>query len=1103
MTGQIFPVSFGQQRLWFLDQLEPGTPAYNLLRVIRIRGPLDTAAFSRALQTIVDRHASLRTIFVSESGEPSQLVQPHVAVLIPETDLSRVPPPKHDEEIARMAGEEAKRSFDLNTGPLFRVRLLRLQPEVHILILVMHHIITDGWSMSIFFREIAAVYQHLVDREPLELPELTIQYPDFAQWQRKSMAGEILELELEYWSGKLGGSPRLLELPTDKPRPAIQTHRGASEGFFIDQNLTDALKTLSQREGASLYMILLAAFQILLWRYTSAEDILVGTPIAGRNELELENVIGLFVNTIIMRGDLSGNPSFLGFFRRVITTCFEAFEHQHAPFEKIVEELEPERSLSYAPLVQVMFILQNAPKQIIKLSHLELEELVFESGLAKFDLTLDITEAEGLHCTFEYSTDLFQAATIDRMTRDFESLLRSIVRDPKSRIADLEILNPHDKHRVLVEWNATRSPFREEATIHALFEEQVTRTPEATALVDDTERITYRELNERADHLARYLLSKQLAPEVPVAVLVERSIDMVAALLGVLKAGHPYLPLDPSYPEQRLAFMIQDSGTPVVITHRGLNALLPGDVDVLPLDRTWKIVDQHRSSHPTLGGRKHEVAYVIYTSGSTGRPKGVEGTHRATLNRFEWMWRNYPFAQGEVACQKTSIGFVDSIWEIFGPLLQGTCVVIIPDALVEPERLVGALSKHRITRVVLVPSLLRLLLEQVSDLGTKLPHVTLWISSGETLPLDLARRFRETLPNAKLLNLYGSSEVAADVTCEEVKDGEQLSSVPIGKPIANVQAYVLERHLRPVPIGARGEIYVGGECLARGYHRRPELTAERFIANPFDRDGSGRLYKTGDLGRFLADGRLEYLGRIDNQVKVRGVRIELGEIESILNEHPLVKEAAVTVQERNSESALLVGYVVPSETSLPGTTELRQYLKSRVPEYMIPSAFVVLKALPLLPNGKVNRTALPPIQPDQIAAQHAFVAPRSENEQKLASMWRDLLGIERIGVDRNFFELGGHSLLGMQLLARIRRTFDVDLPVRRLFEEPTISGLTVEIEKAKASGIPIQPRTVPRRSSISAQESLAVEVDKLSPDQLSELIEKLMREKQKRSTEST
>ena len=546
---------------------------------------------------------------------------------------------------------------------------------------------------------------------------------------------------------------------------------------------------------------------------------------------------------------------------------------------------------------------------------------------------------------------------------------------------------------------------------------------------------------------------------------------MVTSLLGVLKAGHPYVPLDPSYPKQRLAFMVKDSGAPIVITHRGLNALLPNGIDVLPLDGSRRIIDQHSSSDPISRSSRDEIAYIIYTSGSTGRPKGVEGTHRATVNRFEWMWRNYPFHDGEVACQKTSIGFVDSIWEIFGPLLQGTCVVVIPDALLEPERLVGALGKHRITRIVLVPSLLRVLLEQVSGLQEKLPDLTLWISSGEALPLDLAKRFRETFPKAKLLNLYGSSEVAADVTCEEVKDLEQLSSVPIGRPIANVQIYVLDCYLRAVPIGARGEIYVGGECLARGYYQRPELTAERFIANPFGSGQSTRLYKTGDLGRLMGDGRLEYLGRVDNQVKIRGIRIELGEIESILNEHPLVKEAAVSIWEKNPQSALLVGYVVASETTVPGTTELRQYLKSRVPDYMIPSVFVVLKALPLLPNGKVNRTALPPVQPDQIAAQHAFVGPRNETEKKLASMWRDLLGMERIGVDRNFFELGGHSLLGMQLLARIRRTFEVDLPVRRLFEEPTVAGLAIEIEKAKASGIAMQPRTIPRRSPLSRRRS--------------------------------
>jgi amino acid adenylation domain-containing protein len=1098
MIDRTFPLSLAQQRLWFLDQLDSDTPSYNLLRAIRIEGSLHVSALSRTLQIIADRHESLRTAFVSNSGEPRQLVEPRIALELPETDLAHLPAANRMAEVERIAGEDANRPFDLSVPPLFQFRLIRLEPRVHVLVFVMHHIITDGWSMSVFFREIAHIYQRIVEDRPLELPEFTIQYSDFAQWQRDSVTGEHLDRQLAYWKDKLSGSPTYLELPTDRPRPVVQSHRGASRSLSIDPELTDVLKALSRREGATLFMTLLAAFQVLLWRYTSAEDILIGTPIAGRNHLDLENLIGLFVDTIILRGDLSGDPSFRALLRRVRTTALEAYEHQDTPLERIVADLEPERSLSYTPLFQVMFVLQNAPKQIIELSGLKLEELEFESGLAKFDLTLEIVElGGGLHAVFEFSTDLFDGSTIERFSRHFENLLRSIVRSPDTRIGDLQILDSVEQNQILAQLNETRRPLSGAATIHGLFEEQVTRTPEAIALIEGTDRITFGELNRRANQIADYLLSRGLGTQLPVGVLVERSIDMVAALLGVMKAGHPYLPLDPSYPRQRIASMMENSRTPLVLTHRGLKALLLDSVDALRLDGDSEAIDRRSSSDPAILETPDQLAYVIYTSGSTGRPKGVEGTHHGAINRFEWMWRAWPFQPGEATCLKTALGFVDSVWEIFGPLLKGVCAVIIPDEIVlQPERFVDLLHGHRVTRIVLVPSLLRVLLDQVPDLQNRLPDLRLCVTSGETLPLDLAKRCRAALPGTILLNLYGSSEVAADVTCEEVKNLEGTSSVPIGRPIDNVQIYILDSRMRPVPIGVRGEIYAGGDCLARGYCGQPELTAERFVLDPFSNSQSKRLYKTGDLGRYLPDGRIEYLGRADNQVKLRGFRIEPGEIESILNEHPLLRESVVTVAGQTPESQHLVAYVTGPENAVPGTAELRQYLKARIPDYMIPSIFIALAGLPLLANGKVNRNALPPVQPNQIADGDACITPRNDTEAGLASIWQQLLGIERIGINSNFFELGGHSLLGMQLLARIRKVFEVELPVRCLFEEPTILGLGLEIEKARAAGVAVRAPIVSRRTRVGSVDAILAELDKMPPDQVTALLERLLREKQ-------
>jgi len=676
-------------------------------------------------------------------------------------------------------------------------------------------------------------------------------------------------------------------------------------------------------------MILLAAFQTLIWRYTGSEDILVGTPIAARGDANLEKLIGFFVNTLVMRGDLSGNPSFVELLRRTREATIEAYEHQDLPFETLVQALRPQRSLSYTPLFQVMFVLQNTPKQTLDLSGLSLEELVFDSGSAKFDLTLEVVEHSGLHCTIEYCTALFDKRSIQRLAQHFETLLGDILRNPDRPLSDLHNLNEAARRELLFQFNATEAEYRRNARLDRIFEEQVERTPDRVALIEGETEITYRDLNARATALARLLVKKEFSQHRPVGVYMERSIDAVVAFLAALKANTPFVPLDISNPKRRLELLIRDSGCGVILTHRGLCGGLPECIETISLDDLNVPDDGSRRELPG-DGTCDDLAYIIYTSGSTGVPKGVEGSHRAAINRFEWMWRTYPFSADDTCCQKTALGFVDSIWEIFGPLLGGVRAVVVPDDfLLDLDKLVALLGRHDVTRIVLVPSLLRAMLDVIPDIATRLPKLTLWSASGETLSPELVRRFREVLPTATLLNIYGSSEVSADVTFYEVDGTNSLASVPIGRPISNTQIFVLDRFKNLVPPLVRGEIHVGGDCLARGYWKQPELTTQRFIQNRFRPDRSRCLFATGDCGRVLANGTIEYLGRLDLQIKFRGIRIEPGEIEANLTAHPLVRDAVVAVRGDPSETQRLIAYVVRSEGSSSLTEELRSFLRAR------------------------------------------------------------------------------------------------------------------------------------------------------------------------------
>jgi amino acid adenylation domain-containing protein len=1044
------PPSFAQERFWFLDQLEPGNPAYTISTALRLLGQLDVAALEQSLNEIVRRHEALRTTFAAENGRPVQVIAPSLTLELPIIDLEALPETEREVEARRVAAEEAERPFNLAQGPLLRTTLLRLGREEHALLLTIQHIVSDGWSMDVFRRELSLLYQAFSAGEPSPLPDLPIQYADYAVWQREWLRGEVLEEQLGYWRKNLDGAPALLALPTDRPRPLIQTYRGSSRSRRLPEHLTEPLKVLSRREDTTLFMTLLAAFNVLLYRYSGEEDVVVGSPISGREHGETEGLIGLFLNTLILRTDLSGDPNFLELLRRERETVLGAFDHQFVPFGQLLAELQPERSLGYAPVFQVLFVLQDPTGTRLALPGLKLGRFDYRRDKSMLDLSLYMTEtAKGLVATFQYNTDLFDAATIDRLARHFQTLLESIVADPQQAISHLPLMTESEQTQLLVDWNDTAVAYPQGETIQRLFEAQVARAPESVAVVLGEQKLTGAALNARANQLAHYLQGLGVGPGVVVAVCVERSLEMMVALLGVLKAGAAFLPLDPADPQSRQAFIVKDAQAPVLLTLSELQPTLPDHAaKIVCLDTDWGAIAEASDKNPSSQVGGEDTAYAIYTSGSTGLPKGVLGLHQGAVNRFAWMWKLYPFADGEVCCQKTALSFVDSIWEVFGPLLQGIPLVIIPDEVMrDPEQLIEALARHSVTRIVLVPSLLRALLDADGDLGRRLPKLRFWVSSGEPLPVELVQRLRDCMPKSTLLNLYGSSEVSADVTYYDTRPVQaDWPSVPIGRPIANTQIYILDRHRLPVPIGVPGEIYVGGAGLARGYLNRPELEEEKFVPNPFQGASKERLYRTGDLARYLPDGNIECLGRIDHQVKIRGFRIELGEIETVLSEHTAVREAVALVREDVPGDKRLVAYVVPMEEPAPAPAELRDYLRGELPEYMVPSVYVMLDALPLTASGKVDRRALPAPDWTREQVEQVYVAPRTPVEEMLAGIWSQILGAERVGIHDDFFELGGHSLLATRVMARVRDDFHMGLSLRSLFEAPTVAGLASLIE---------------------------------------------------------
>lgn len=1088
------PLSFAQQRLWFLEQLEPGNLFYNLPTAVQLSGPLDSNALRQSINEIVKRHEVLRTIFVSKSGKPHQQIIPELTIALPIIDLQDLPRVEQEKEAQRIITAAARRPFDLAKGPLLRANLLKLDVDDHIAVITVHHIVSDGWSMGVFIQELAALYVAFSTGQHPSLPDQPLQYADYSHWQQSWLKGEVLEKQLSYWKKQLGDQPAMLDLPTDRPRPAVQSWHGATETFKLTSDLTQKLRDISRQEGVTLFMTLLAAYQVLLYRYTRQDDISVGTAVANRTRAELESLIGFFVNTLVMRTNLADKPSFQTLLLRVREVALGAYAHQDLPFEMLVDALQPERDLSHTPLFQVAFSLQNAPSKPLDIPGLSWETLPADSGTAKFDLMLEMVEYEDrLHGSLEFNTDLFDPETIQRLVGHWRTLLENIVVNPKQSIALIPILTEPERKQLLVDWNETAVPFPSETCIHHLFEDQVAQQPEVVALTFEDQQLTYDQLNRKANQLAHHLQKLGVGPEVLVGLAADRSLEMVIGILAVLKAGGAYIPLDPSYPPERLAYMLQDAGPSVLLTRQRiyesqltggdskLNKVISDQTNIIMLDSDWPDIAQESDENPESHITADNLAYVIYTSGSTGKPKGTLLQHRGLCNLTDVQRRAFNIRPGKSRIlQFSPISFDASVWEIFMALRNGaTLCLASQETLASGPELVKLLKTQGVTNITIPPSVLAVIPEG------ELPQLETIIAAGEACSLDLVDRWKD---GRTFFNAYGPTETTVCASMYSC-DGTEPVNPPIGRPIDNFQLYILDADLQPVPIGVPGELLVGGVGLARGYLHQPELTAERFIKHPFpetsgtwksggSKEHAPLLYRTGDLVRYRPDGNIEFLGRIDHQVKVRGFRIELGEIESALEKHPALQKSAVLAHEDTPGNNRLVAYVVPTTSPGPTDGELRSFLRQSLPEFMIPSFFVTLDKMPLTPSGKIDRQSLPARDHIKFDTARAYVAPRDETEKRLVQIGLDLLGIERIGIHDNFFEIGGHSLLATQFISRLFDTFHVNLPVRALFETPTIAELAKRINEASKSN----------NGDVEKIEQLLTNIDELSEEEIHEIL---------------
>ena len=1055
-------LTHAQRRIWFLARLDPDSSTYNESRAYRLTGRIDAEALRASLQLLLQRHEVLRTAFTMIDDEPRQTTQ-ECTLDFDYLDLSSAPATGREETLTNVLTASAQEPFELEGGRLARFRLIRLGDNEHMLLRVWHHIVSDRWSAGIFERELSAAYNASVAGHPVELPVLKLQYADYALWQHQWLSGEVLDKQLNYWKDQLTNLPTL-ELPIDHTRPAVQSYRGERFEQALPQALAQALKALARAEGATLFMTLLAAFQVFLHRYSGAEDIAVGTPIAARGRADLEGLIGLFANTLVLRVSLAGEPSFRQVLARVRESALSAYTHQDVPLEKLVAELAPQRDLSRNPLFQVCFALHNTPDASMALLGLQASPVQLPTQKAKFDLTLTVREGvRGLQTSWEYCTDLFERATIERMAGHFEVLLESIVAQPDQRIGRLGLLGPAERHRLLVEWNDTASKYPRGSCIHTLFEAQAAENPEATAVLHQGTTLTYAELNARANRLAHYLRAHGVGPNELVGVCLERSPELIVTLLGILKAGGAYVPLDPDLPRERLAFLLEDTAAKMVITRQGLLASLPEAASpLLCMDRDASQISSESPFNPTPNTTSQDLAYVIYTSGSTGRPKGVAVPHRAVIR----LVMNTDYVQltpTDVVAQVSSFSFDAAVFEIWGALLHGARLSITAKNIVlSPNGFADEIKQQSITTVFVTTALLNHLALEVPG---AFRNVRQLLFGGEVVQPKWVEQLLRSGPPQRLLHVYGPTEATTFSSWYQVETVEpNATTLPIGRPVANTLIYILDQHLEPVPIGMPGELYIGGDALARGYLNRPELTAEKFILNPFSREPDALIYKTGDLGRFLPDGKIAFLGRVDDQVKIRGFRIELGEIEAVLARHTAVKATAVAAHEDTPGEKRLAAYVVLRAGQSAGAGELREFLKRELPDYMLPSQFIFLETLPMLPTGKVDRRAL--TAPERTGSRgETFAGPRNEQEYQLVKIWEELLGVGSIGIRDDFFELGGNSLLAVRLMSRIEQVYGKRLGVSTLFECATVEHLAEAInEQSKGQMWPAVVKLQPHGS---------------------------------------
>jgi len=1025
----VFPTSFAQQRLWFLDHWAPSSAVYNIALALRLSGSVFVPALQQGVETIVRRHEILRTTFVSDEGKPMQVISPECDCPIHHVDLSGLEQCREEVAVS-LANTEASRTFDLARGPLFRVHLLYLATEEHVLLLTVHHIISDRWSLGVMMSELGAQYERALYGRTEEIPPLPMQYADYAVWQREWLQGPAREEQLGYWKKQLQGELPVLELPLDYPRPLVQTFNGCTRKFEIPADLSRDLVIQSQRLGITPFMAQLGCFAALLHRHSWQTDILIGTPVANRTRTELESLIGFFVNTLVLRLDLSGNPSLRDMLRRVRELTLDAYAHQDLPFEMLVEALQPDRDLSRSPLFQVMFVFQNAGRKAGGFADLTIRPMPVETRTSKFDLTLTMAEAGGRYLgEFEYNTDLLKADTIEQFIGRYEMLLRATASNVDQQLACVPLLTAAERHELLVEWNDTRANYPQDLCIHELFEQQARNVPQQTALIFNDQSLTYAQLNRRANQFARHLLRLGVGPETRVALCMRRSPELLIAVLGTLKAGGAYVPLDPAYPAERLRYMLADSQAEILIfDYRPEGELVEHGTHLLCTSEQWEAIGREETDNLGRRASVQNLAYLIYTSGSTGKPKGVMVGHSSAVAFLHWVRDTFTAEELGGVLASTSLCFDLSVFEIWGPLSWGGTVILVENALQLP--VLDAVAKVRLINTV--PSAMTELLH-MNSLPPNLVTVNL---AGESLAQELVDRLYAAGVQ-RVANLYGPSEDTTYSTWCNVSPAQRPA---IGRPISNTRVYLLDDFMQLVPVGVPGVLYLAGAGLARGYWMRPELTATRFVSDPFSAEGGERLYDTGDLARYRHDGSIEFLGRSDEQVKLRGFRIELGEIEQVLRRHAGISQAAV-VFDRSAREPRLVGCIVPARTPPPSENDLHNYMKKYLPEFMLPSAYLPMKELPLTPSGKIDRRKLHVSDVARSSLAVPYASAQTPLQEIIVEIWQDLLGVKPIGIHDNFFLRSGHSLLAMQVIARLNSLFSLEISPHAIFEAPTVASL--------------------------------------------------------------